>query len=252
MSRWVIILAMAVSAQAQQTLPQVLAQGEKLFNQTCATGYCHAFKGSSGGGAPRLAARSFDEAYINTTTARGIAGTAMPAFGTVLSRAELTAVVAYVATLNGIATPNLNLGGGAPARPALPPDAEKGRVLFFDSVRGFGRCSTCHEVNGVGIPVATAIGTVPESVSALRALATPGLKTATTEGESMPALVVSQGKARTIFFDLTSVPPVQRSVDSVAVRMADSSTWPHSSALRAYADGELESILTYLRTTVHP
>ena len=252
MKRWPLLLLVAISAQAQQSLQQVLAQGEKIFNQSCATGYCHALKGSSGGGAPRLAARSFDEAYINTTTARGISGTAMPAFGTVLSSPDLTAVVAYVATLNGIATPNLNLGGGAPARPALPAEAEKGRALFFDSVRAFGRCSTCHELNGVGIPVAAPIAVGPDGVPALRALLTPAVKTAMTEGESMPALVVSQAKTRTIFFDLTSAPPVQRSVDSATAKITDGSAWRHSSVLGAYQDGELESILSYLRATVRP
>ena len=68
-------------------------QGEKIFNQTCATGYCHGSKGTTGG-APRLAARGFDRAYIDTTIARGIPGTAMPAFGTTLSRGDLTAVSA--------------------------------------------------------------------------------------------------------------------------------------------------------------
>src|SRR5271165_3211246 len=77
-------------------------QGEKIFNQTCATGYCHGSKGAPGG-APRLAARGFDRAYIDTTIARGIPGTAMPAFGNAMKRNDLTAVAAYVAALNGVA-----------------------------------------------------------------------------------------------------------------------------------------------------
>jgi cytochrome c553 len=234
--------ASALSAQVASQTPQ----GEKIFNQSCATGYCHALRGGSGGGAPRLAGRGFDETYISTTTARGVDGTNMPAFGTILSRADLNAVVAYVATLNGIANPNVNVGPQIPRRAELPPEAEKGRVLFFDSVRGFGRCSTCHEVAEVGIPVALAIAKVPQNASALRSLATPEIKTATIDGESMPALVVSQAKSRTIFYDLTTAPPVQRTADPSSVRIADGSNWKHSEFTKGYSDAELESILNFL------
>jgi mono/diheme cytochrome c family protein len=250
---WALSLLLAAPLWSQQNLQQVIAQGEKLFNQTCATGYCHALRGGLGGGAPRLAARSFDESYINTTTARGVAGTAMPAFAAVLSRAELASVVAYVATLNGIAMPNLNPGGsGAPASQPLPAPAERGRELFFDTVRSFGRCSTCHQVNAVGIPVASPIAMVPADVTALRALLTPGVSTAKVDGESMPALIVSAGKARTVFYDLTSEPPVQRTTDSSSVTIAEGAAWRHASVLRSYSDGELESILIFLRAATHP
>jgi mono/diheme cytochrome c family protein len=238
-----LLILITVSAYAQT---QVISQGEKIFNQTCATGYCHAVKGTTGGGAPRLAARGFDEAYITNTTARGINGTNMPAFATVLSRADLVAVTAYVATLNGIANPNVNLGPAIPQRPALPPEVEKGRALFFDSVKGFGRCATCHEMNGVGIPVASPISKVPENAAALRSLATPSIKTATVEGDSMPALVVSQAKARTIFYDLTTAPPVQRTVDSGAAKITDGNSWKHADFLKSYTDAELDSVLKFL------
>ena len=55
-------------------------QGERIFKQTCATGYCHGARGEAGG-APRLAGRGFDKDYIDTTIARGIPGTAMQGFG---------------------------------------------------------------------------------------------------------------------------------------------------------------------------
>ena len=81
--------------------------------------------------------------------------------------------------------------------------------MFFDAVRGFGRCSTCHEVNGIGIPVTTPIAKIPTDAAALRALATPDVRTATVDGEAMPALIVSQGKTRALFYrsaDLCSSP----------------------------------------------
>jgi mono/diheme cytochrome c family protein len=180
----------------------------------------------------------------------------MPAFGATLSRADLAAVIAYVAGLNGIANPSINLGPGpgaaGPAEPALPAEAERGRALFFDAVRGFGRCSTCHEVNGVGIPVTTPIAKIPSDAAALRALLTPEVRTATVDGETMPALIVSQGKTHALFYDLTSAPPVLRTVDPDALKIAEGSAWRHSSVIGAYNDAELTSILAYLREVIKP
>jgi hypothetical protein len=172
-----------------------------------------------------------------------------------LPRADLAAVVAYVATLNGIANPALGGGrGGPPAAPEapLPPEAARGRALFYDAVRGFGRCSTCHEVNGMGMPVTTPIAKVPADAPALRALATPDVSTATVDGESMPALVLSKGSRSVVFYDLTISPPVMRTVDPGAVKIDNGSGWKHASATGAYNNEELTAILAYLRAVVKP
>jgi mono/diheme cytochrome c family protein len=229
--------------------------GEKVFAQSCATGYCHGAKGAPAG-APRLAGRGFDQTYITNTIMRGLPGTAMPAFGTTLPRADLAAVIAYVAGLNGIANPVVNLGPGpgavGPAETPLSAGAERGRALFFDAVRGFGRCSTCHEVNGVGIPVSTPISQIPADAAALRALATPDVRTVTVDGEAMPALVVSQTKTRALFYDLTSVPPVLRTVNPDALKVTEGSAWRHASVIKAYDDAELAAILSFLREVIKP
>src|SRR5260370_42255072 len=81
------LLYMACAFACGQSVQETVAQGEKIFNQTCAAGYCHGAKGIAGG-APRLAARGFDQAFINATAARGIPGTAMPAVGPSLSRPD--------------------------------------------------------------------------------------------------------------------------------------------------------------------
>ncbi len=231
------------------------SSGEKVFAQSCATGYCHGARGAPAG-APRLAGRGFDQTYINNTVMRGLPGTAMPAFGATLSRADLMAVVAYVATLNGIANPTINLGPGpgavGPPEPPLSPEAERGHALFYDAVRGFGRCSTCHEVNGMGIPVTTPIASIPANAAALRALATPDVRTATVDGEAMPALIVSQGKTRALFYDLTSAPPVLRTVDPNALKVAEGGAWRHVSVIGGYNDAELASVLAFLREAIKP
>ena len=68
----------------------------------------------------------------------------------------------------------------------------------------------------------------------------------------MPALIVSQGKTRALFYDLTSVPPVLRTVDPGALKVAEGSTWRHAAVIGAYNDTELASILVYLREAIKP
>ena len=223
----------------------LFAQGERVFVQTCATGYCHGLKGATGG-APRLAGRGFDKTYIAQTIAEGIPGTAMRAFAGALSKADLSAVTLYVASLNGIAGDS-----AAPVRTRpLSGEAARGRELFSDSVRGFGRCSTCHEVNGIGIPVANPVTAVPPSPAALRALATPRVRSAVVEGEAIPVLLVREAKSGTLLYDMTSAPPVERSFEPGALRITDGSGWKHASMISAYSDAELAAILAYLRTAV--
>ena len=223
-----------------------------MFAKTCATGYCHGVKGQSSG-APRLAGRGFNQAYINNTVTRGIPGTGMPSFATVLSRPDLAAVVAYVAALNGIANPDAGSDDATAASsgPTLTGEAARGAQLFKEAVRGFGRCSTCHEVGGFGISVAAPIAQVPASVAALKALATPNVKTGAMDGESMPVLVLSDGKQGTLFYDLTSLPPVERNAEPGSVKFTDGSAWRHSSVIGAYNDSELDAILAYLRAVTN-
>ena len=175
-----IAFVIAAAALRAQDLQDVLQRGEEVFGKTCAAGYCHGSKGAVAAGAPRLAARGFTQAYITNTIAQGVPGTSMPAFGTSLPASDRVAVAAYLATLNGVANPNIAGALAAPtvAAPQLAPEAARGRELFSDATRGFARCSTCHEVNRIGISVTTPIFTLPTDVAALKSLATPGVSTA--------------------------------------------------------------------------
>ena len=137
-----------------------------------------------------------------------------------------------------------------PSGPTLTGDAARGAHLFKEAVRGFGRCSTCHEVAGFGISVAAPIAQVPASVAAFKALATPNVKTGAMDGESMPALVLSEGKQSTLFYDLTSSPPVERNALPGSVKFTAGSAWRHASVIGAYNDSELNAILAYLRATI--
>jgi len=234
-----------------QTPQDAMKHGEQVFAKSCATGYCHGAKGTASG-APRLAGRGFNQAYINNVVTRGISGTGMPSFATTLPRPDLSAVVAYVATLNGVANPDTASENAADSAPALTGEAARGAQLFREATRGFGRCSTCHEVGGLGISVAAPIEQVPASVAALKALATPNVKTGAMDGESMPVLVLKDGKQSTLFYDLTSAPPVQRNVLPGSVKFTDGGNWRHSSVIASYSDAELDAILAYLRAVIRP
>jgi hypothetical protein len=181
----------------------------------------------------------------------------MPAFVEKLSALDRIAVIAYVAKLNGIVEPNVTSGPEAPVQPVgltLSIQALEGRSLFYDQTRlsGFGRCSTCHQVNGLGIPVTTAITSVPRNVSALRALGTPRVQSITVNGDTFPALVVSRGSRRTIYYDLSMIPPVQRQASTVDLVMIQGDSWRHAAVIGAYGDSELQLILIFLGEIIAP
>lgn len=247
------ILAVSVSlpllaAPDEAALP---GRGEEVYRTTCATGYCHGPDGALAG-APRLAARGFDAAYIRTVISAGTAGTPMTGFAATLPPADLVAVMRYVGSLNGLTDPAVFAGGGLPASAAAPREldgsAATGRALFFDAAKSVGRCASCHEMESLGMPVAAPIANVPGSISALRALATPQVRDVVLEGERMPALLLANGSTGALFYDLTAAPPVLRTVPpGQALELAEASAWTHSAFIASYTGDELAAILDFLQ-----
>ena len=240
-----LLLVTAMIAFAQAPAPITTSKGETVFAQTCASGYCHGARGA-GGGAPRLAARGLDLPYITNKISNGVDGAGMPAFGKTLPKADLAAVTAYVASLNGISS-----GKAATVAPImLGAQAKQGETLFRDAVKGFGRCSTCHLVGNFGIPVAAPMHAVPTTLAAFKSLATPHVVTATASGDTMPALIVAKKSTEVTFYDLTMPPPVLRTVAPASFASTGSSAWRHASVIGAYNDTELTAVLAYLRAAV--
>ena len=234
-----------------QSTDQTIIYGEEIYAVTCATGYCHTLKGGAGGGAPRLAARDFDLDYITRTIPFGLNETKMEGFSSRLPENDLAAVIAYVADLNGISTDGVSLTPAAmQTKPRLSADALLGKNLFHDSPRAFDRCATCHQVEGSGVPAAEPITVIPVTAAFLRQISTSKVSTISIAGDTMPALVLSNGAARSVFFDLTSSPPVRRNVESSGITISEGSDWSHAAVIHAYSDMELEYILAYLRTVV--
>ena len=241
------LLALFLSGQAHAE-EEVLATGKRVYLNTCATGYCHTPDGGAGGGGARLTARGFNLDYISRTISLGLHETRMLGFANVLPAEELQAVIAYVASLNGIAANGVAVVAKPPV--ALSPAAERGKTLLHDALRGFNRCATCHEVAGSGVPVAGPIVAVPASARDLKQLKTAKVATVRIGKERMPGLVLNQGAARTIFYDLTSTPPVRRNVETAAMEIQAGSRWRHADFMRTYSDAGLEEILEYLRAQV--
>ena len=67
------ILAALMPAQG------LVKQGETVFSKSCATGYCHGARGT-GGGAPRIAARGFDQELIPSERFYAGGGTSVRGF----------------------------------------------------------------------------------------------------------------------------------------------------------------------------
>jgi hypothetical protein len=171
-------------------------------------------------------------------------------------------VLAYVGDLNGISREALSAGrgvgpgrGGGRSGRVLSPEAAKGRALFFEATRAFGRCSTCHQVDGnyrSDYSITDPITKVPDNAAAMRSLATPHVRTASVDGDSFPAIIVKHSSSEVILYDLTSPPPVPRMFSGGAVKVADGSGWRHASMIQSYGDAEIDSILVFLKAAVQP
>src|SRR5262249_15419230 len=106
---------------------------------------CHGAGGAGTERAPALDSGRFthggEDFEIFQTIQKGVPGTQMPSFAA-LNAEQLWQVVSYVRSLSrasstAAAVPNTG-------------DASKGEQLFF----GTGQCTSCHEINGRGRPIA--------------------------------------------------------------------------------------------------
>src|SRR5262249_12388140 len=132
-------------------------------------------------------------------------------------------------------------GGGA--EQSLPLDALQGRDLFSDPLRGFSRCSTCHQVDGIGIAV-VAISRVPPD---LAKIAARNVKTVSIGSDRFQGLVLSRVGRLVSVWDLSVVPPVLRSTEASAVSIGTAVDWAHPTL---YSAPELEKIGVFLRAAV--
>ncbi len=247
-----LLLLQAVAAQ------EVVQRGALVFAQSCATGYCHGAAGAAGRG-PGLRGRSLDLDRVSEAVRNGIPQSAMPGWKDLLSERDLSAVIAYVMSLehaDEAGWPEIPMppGIGPAAYVDFPGPAQvrRGRDLFFDATRGT-QCSTCHSAGGRGIAVGPELAgpTVADQdhfLSLVRASRSQHVLTATLKDQCVfPALRFEQKEGWVKLYDLTSAPPVLRTFEaSTIVSLANTQDWSHKSVTLDYKDEELKAIVEYL------
>ena len=238
------LLAVASTFGQEPPAATTAQRGSSVYATNCATSFCHGPNGAAGSSAPRLSERALDAVYIERVVTYGITGTTMPAWGQRLTRQDLNAVVAYVRSLNGVASAR----GASPAG-SLSAAATRGRDLFTEESMGVRRCAICHQAGGAGVP-AVPIARVPADVAELRNLATAHVSTARVGTDTFPALAVTEIRDRTKLYDLTTGAPVLRTVPTATLQVTDGSSWRHRAVVEGYSDDDLQLILVFLRAAV--
>jgi PQQ-dependent dehydrogenase (methanol/ethanol family) len=131
------------------------AAGKRLFDGTCAA--CHGAGGAGTERAPPLGTGRFkhggEDFEIFQTIQKGVPGTQMPAFAS-LSADELWQLASYVGGLSRTVS--------AVTTASTSGDASRGEQLFF----GEAQCSTCHEINGRGRPLAADLSEIGKQTPA--------------------------------------------------------------------------------------
>jgi len=129
----------------QKNVRPVSTRGQQIFASTCAT--CHGLDGRGAERAPNIAenpkVQRLSDVQISHIIENGIPGTAMPAFHA-LATSDVTAVVAYLRTLQGTRQTL-----------KLPGDPVHGETIFF----GNAGCSSCHMIAGKGGFIASDLST---------------------------------------------------------------------------------------------
>jgi len=249
-----IVLALLMAQSAAS--PGTVTTGERIFAQSCSVGYCHGAAGAAGRG-PRLRGRNFDESYLLGVIRDGIPHSAMPAWKGRMPEADILAVVRYIESLSGGSDPATVIAAAPETRAAaavnLPPQAERGRQLFFDSTRDTP-CSTCHELDERGSAVGPDLHiagkmTPGEIAAALRGERPSHLVTIrTTDGEVLTAVMVTENAPFVKFYDLTAALPVLRTLEQSQIRSREPvSAWSHKAYLQGLGAQEWADLIGYLR-----
>ena len=212
----------------------------------------------------------------------------MPAWRGRLSQEEIRSVVTYIGTLSELGaddtepSPALELAGPAqtelklnsannPAsdqklrsgegRPSgLMGDPAKGKELFFD-ISDNMNCAACHRINGKGSGVGPDLSHLSERSpkEIFKDIILPNadvpqagqlVELTTHDGEWLEVLRVEESSSRVKVYDVSSSPPVLRSIKKEQIRSlraSDRSAMPETYAQR-YTLLELLDLISFLKT----
>jgi putative heme-binding domain-containing protein len=270
-----LMLFVSAGARAQSAVEA----GRKMFESTCANGYCHSPDGG-GGGPTNLQDRRFTAAQVTQIISDGVAGSGMPAWKTKFDADQIAKLAAFVLSLspNNAGSPDAKpaMQGSSPAKPPadrakgadsyLPAveaqiggNAAQGRSIFFDDAEP-ANCGVCHTFQGKGGRVGPDLTNV-SSKSAdeiLRSIVQPGavvdpayaaISITTRDGTRYIGLKRDETKDLVRIYDASSMPPVLRTFlkpDVVKMETLKSSVMPANYGTK-YSKQDLLDLVTYLK-----
>ena len=225
--------ALAQTPPFPMTDASAIGEGKELFRMNCSVGYCHGLEGRAGRG-PRIQGRTFERDYLYKVTRDGIPRTGMPAWKDRLNDKQIWSVVAYMMSISQPApsgsTESAAAPSSEPATAAGPTvkksegpaygDPAKGKAIFFDSAND-SNCGVCHTSDGKGAGPALASVKNRPANELLRDIVAPDARYAAQyklvevtlkNGQKFLAIRGQDSAASARFFDVTALPPVQRSI----------------------------------------
>ena len=146
---------LAAQTTVELTDASVIARGNDLFAQNCATGYCHGAEGRAARG-PDLRNRDWDPRKLYASIHGGVPGTTMPPWNNIIPDEGIWAVTAYIISLGTTelsgSSASITLGSSTAGPAELTGEAKRGHELFFD-LNNQKRCAICHRLGGKGTAV---------------------------------------------------------------------------------------------------
>ncbi len=251
-----LLCLMTVGGLHAQSLPSSpVAQGKKVFEASCAVGYCHGVDGRAGKG-PRLRDRVWSRSYLYKTIEQGIPGSSMPAWQGRLSEENIAAVISYIFSISQEDSAKVSEADPpAAGQPGIT--AEKpGKALFFDLMRD-RNCGVCHRVSDAGSEIApqwTSVRGMTTQSLLKQIVSQPvsdnNIEVRLDDGEEFCGVRFSEDHDSLRIYDLAGAgPPVLRTIGkkSILTSKPCPSLNVHADNSRIYSSRDLMSIVEFLR-----
>ena len=136
---------------------------------------------------------------------------------------------------------------------APTPQIERGRELFTNAKKGVA-CKTCHQLGGVGTPIAPNLvnmasnGSVHSIVMTMHMTMTEHVLRVKTNVSSFPGILKQKYGDRVEYYDLSQIPPVIRTLyNNQIVSTERDEKWRHPPALANYTPQELADVISFLK-----
>ncbi|MDB5396037.1 MAG: putative heme-binding protein [Rhodospirillales bacterium] len=252
--------ASASVANAAPSAAELEAAGN-LFSITCSSSFCHG-EGGIGARGPSLRNRNFPPNYVRNTIMNGRSGTPMPSFKDALTPNEIAMIAGYVMSLspeNHTADTGSAEAVAAPAAIPLSDQALRGSDLFFDQTRS-SNCAACHSYGSKGGLVGPDLSTVagkPASAiyqsiikPAVSSDAYPAITVTTRDGRKFAGIKRDQNDQQVTFFDVSSAPPVLRSLyfaDGIKVEPSTGGAL-YTHKLDGYSKTDIADLIAFLKS----